>query len=1159
MLRENISFDDRYAQERGRIILSGIQALVRLPLLQAKRDRLAGLDTAGFISGYRGSPLGGLDQALWQAGNFLEDARVRFVPGVNEDLAATAVQGSQQVGLFPGARHQGVFGMWYGKAPGLDRSCDAIRHANAAGTSPYGGVLAVVGDDHGCKSSTLPSQSEFTFADMGLPLLNPASVEEVLEYGLLGWALSRYCGLWVGMIALADTMDSTATVDVGDGPRVLLPEDFELPDGGLNIRLGDAPLAQEERLYSWRLPAARAFARANDINPLVVPAPAAKLGVVATGKAFLDVRQALAELGMVTEDEIAAGGIRLLKVGMPWPLDDAALRGFVKGLDHVLVVEEKRPLIEDQMRSLLYGSSDAPRITGKLDADGRPQLQTAGELSPAKVARALARVLPPAARGEGVDRYLAMLVEREQALFEPPPKASRQPLFCAGCPHNRSTQVPDGSRAMAGIGCHYMAQWIEPHTDTFTQMGGEGVPWIGQAPFTDTQHVFTNIGDGTWFHSGILAVRAAVAAKVNITYKLLYNDAVAMTGGQSVDGTLTVQDVVAQLRAENVDRIEVVADDPDRHPRGKVAGITVRHRDEMDPLQRDLRAAKGVSVIVYDQVCATELRRRRKRGKAAPAPARALINEAVCEGCGDCSVQSQCVAVEPLATEHGFKRSINQSSCNSDLSCLRGFCPSFVTVTGGALRAPETAGDADAATIAQRIPEPTRCGLDVPMNLVITGVGGTGIVTVSQIIAMAAHVDGNAAVTLDMTGLAQKGGSVFSHVRLGSEPDVLHTTRVAAGRADLLLACDPVTAASPDALTRISPQHTTAVVNSHVSPTSDFVLHRTVDFDEANLLQRIRRHSGRVATIDATGYAERLLGDAVGANLLALGHAWQLGLLPVSLPAMERAITMNGVAVDMNLAAFHFGRLTAHAPDDPLLAVQAAGDPAAMDPPLSQSLEERIDARTESVRAYQDDALAERYRARVQALQAREEQVAPGSRRLTEAVVEGLYRVLTPKDEYEVGRLYADGRFRRKLEATFEGGKVRVHLAPPLLGFLKDPVGRPRKFAFGPWVLGLFGLLARMKRLRGTWLDPFRFSTDRRLERALALDYLAVLDEIEGGLDADNLEAAVRLAASVREVCGFGPVRAANDAAWRELLPSLLAEFRSPQSPVRIMKPQNAA
>ncbi|MEE4380639.1 MAG: indolepyruvate ferredoxin oxidoreductase family protein, partial [Pseudomonadales bacterium] len=654
MLRENVRLDDRYALASGRIVLSGIQALVRLPLLQARRDRAAGLDTAGFVSGYRGSPLGGLDQALWGARRFLDEARITFSPGVNEDLAATAVWGTQQVGLHPGARHDGVFALWYGKAPGVDRSCDAFRHANAAGTAPHGGVLLVAGDDHGCKSSTLPSQSEFTLVDLGIPVLNPANVQDVIDFGLLGWALSRYAGLWAGMIALADTMDSTATVEAGAERRIVLPEDFALPPDGLSIRLQDDPIAQERRLLEQKIPAAKAFARANDLNRLVVPSPGAEVGIVATGKAWLDVCQALTELGLVDDEDVEAAGVRLLKVGMPWPLDDARVREFARGLDRILVVEEKRPLLEDQLRTLLYGEAGAPRILGKRGADGRTLLSSVGELSPAQVARAIAAVLPPRARTEPMERYLAFLVSREAALHERPPGTQRQPLFCAGCPHNTSTRVPDGSRALAGIGCHYMARWIEPHTSTFTQMGGEGTPWIGQAPFTDTKHVFVNMGDGTYHHSGLLAIRAAVAAGVNVTYKILYNDAVAMTGGQHVDGPLTVEDIVAQVRAEGVERVEVVADDPARYRGRSVPGVRrVRHRDGLDALQRELREVPGCTVLIYDQVCATELRRRRKRGQAPAAGKRVLINELVCEGCGDCTAASGCVAVEPLATEHG--------------------------------------------------------------------------------------------------------------------------------------------------------------------------------------------------------------------------------------------------------------------------------------------------------------------------------------------------------------------------------------------------------------------------------------------------------------------------------------------------------------------------
>ncbi|HSG91281.1 MAG TPA: indolepyruvate ferredoxin oxidoreductase family protein [Pseudomonadales bacterium] len=1158
MLRENVSLDDRYAVESGRIILSGIQALVRLPLLQARRDAAAGLDTAGFISGYRGSPLGGLDQALWGARTFLDEARVKFQPGLNEDLAATSVWGSQQVGLFPGAKHDGVFGMWYGKAPGVDRSGDAFRHANAAGTAPHGGVLAVAGDDHGCKSSTLPSQSEYTFMDLGIPVLNPASVQDILDYGQLGWAMSRYTGLWVGIIALADSMDSTATVDAGPGPRILLPEDFTLPAGGLGIRLDDVPLEQEARLIEYKLPAARAFARANDINRVIVPSPQAKLGIIATGKAWLDVCQGLTELGLLEDEDVERAGIRLMKVGMPWPLDDAAIREFARGLDTMLVVEEKRPLMEEQLHTILYGTANAPRILGKRDASGRPQLQTAGELSPAKVARALAALLPESARTESVTRHLAFLVDREKALHESAPSASRQPLFCAGCPHNTSTKVPDGSRAMAGIGCHYMAQWIEPHTDLFTQMGGEGTPWIGQAPFTDTQHVFANLGDGTYFHSGLLAIRAAVSAGVNITYKILFNDAVAMTGGQHVDGTLTVPMIVDQLRAEGVQHIEVVADDPSRYEARPLPGITVRDRDEMDAVQRELRETRGCTVIVYDQVCATELRRRRKRGKAKAAERRVVINESVCEGCGDCSAVSGCVAIEPLATEHGSKRAVNQSSCNIDLSCLKGFCPAFVTVEGA--RPKRRDGDgSDVADIAGDLDLPQLPDLDDPYNMVITGVGGTGIVTVSQLLAMAAHLDGNAAVTLDMTGLAQKGGAVFSHVRIGKRPGQLYTTRVAAGRADLLLACDLVAAASEATLTRISPEYTLALVNTHLMPTSDFVLHGQTDFGDASLLARVGRHAADVHRVDATGLAEHLLGDAVGANLLSLGHAWQLGRVPVSLEAIETAIRMNGVAVDMNLRAFHWGRLSAARPDAPALVVNAL-DEGAMDPPVERDLDALIAARAEELTRYQDAALAARYTDRLAALEAAEQRAGSTDRRLTELAARQYARVLMVKDEFEVARLYSDGRFATKLARTFEGGgKARVHLAPPILPLGVDGRGRPRKHAFGSWMLKAFAVLARFRRLRNGVLDPFRYSDDRRRELALIDAFEALLDEVAERLDASRLDAALRLLGSVDRVRGYGPVRKAKDEVWRAELPALLEDFRHPVMPVRVFEPGQAA
>lgn len=1161
-LRRNVTLDDRYALESGRILLSGIQALVRLPMMQARRDAAAGLDTACFISGYRGSPLGGLDQALWGAREFLDTARVKFQPGTNEELAATAVWGSQQVNLFPGAKHDGVFGMWYGKAPGVDRSGDVFRHANAAGSSAHGGVLAIAGDDHGCKSSTLPSQSEYTFMDLGIPVLNPANVQDILDFGVFGWALSRYAGTWVGLIALADTMDSTATVEAGDGPRIVLPEDFTLPEGGLNIRQPDAPLDQEARLLEHKLPAARAFARANGINRIVVPSPQAKLGIIATGKAWLDVCQALTELGLLDDPDVERAGVRLMKVGMPWPLDGTHIREFAEGLDEILVVEEKRPLIEDQLRSILYGAfqgrGGAPLVTGKKSRDGTVQLQTAGELSPAKVARAIAAHLPQHARTEHMARYLEFLVSRETALHEAAPTANRQPLFCAGCPHNSSTPVPEGSRAMAGIGCHYMAQWIEPSTSTFTQMGGEGVPWIGQAPFTETSHMFANLGDGTYFHSGILAIRAAVASGVDITYKVLYNDAVAMTGGQHVDGSLTVPQLLDQIRAEGVAHIEVVADDPSRYAAQPLPGVTVRHRDEMDAVQRELRERQGCTVIIYDQVCATELRRRRKRGKAPAAKARVIINEAVCEGCGDCSEVSGCVAVEPVATEHGTKRAINQSACNVDTSCLKGFCPSFVTVEGATPRRRE-AHDAAADTLAASVAEPALPDLDDPYNLVLTGVGGTGIVTISQLLAMAAHLDGNAAVTVDMTGLAQKGGAVFGHVRIGRTPGQLYATRVAAGRADLLLACDLVTAAGENALTRISPEHTLAVVNTHLMPTADFVLHGQTDFGDAALLERVKRHAKEIHRVDATTLAEQLLGDAVASNLLSLGYAWQLGRVPVSLAALERAIELNGVAVEMNQRAFHWGRIAAADPEAEALRV-GAGREGAMDAPVERDLDALVEARAEELADYHDGALASRYLDRVGAIDAAVARLGDRTRRLTRIVAEHYARVLRVKDEYEVARLYTDGRFAEKLKQTFEGGgRAKVYLAPPLLPTGTDGRGRPRKVAFGPWIFRAFGVMAKLRRIRNSWLDPLRGSADRRRELALIETYEALIDEVAERLDAENLEAATRLLESVDQVRGYGPVREQRDDGWRSRLDGLRAEFRAPTAIVRVVEPEPRA
>nr|MBF0684080.1 indolepyruvate ferredoxin oxidoreductase family protein [Pseudomonas sp.] len=934
----NVTLDDKYTLENGRAWMSGIHALVRLPMLQQQRDARAGLNTAGFISGYRGSPLGGLDQNLWKAKEHLQRHHVTFQPGLNEELAATSVWGTQQVNLFPGARYDGVFGMWYGKGPGVDRCGDVLKHANAAGTSPHGGVLVLAGDDHPAKSSTLPHQSDHILKAAMLPVLFPSSVQEYLDFGLHGWAMSRYAGVWVGMKCLTDIVEASASVEVDpERVNILLPQDFTLPEGGLNIRWPDTPLEQEARLLDYKLYAALAYARANRLNRTVYDAPNARFGIAASGKAYLDTRQALIDLGL-SQAVCRQIGLRLYKVGMVWPLEAQGVRQFADGLDEILVVEEKRQIIEYQVKEELFSwigtGKKVPRVIGKFDEkDGGewavPQgnwiLPAHYELTPALVARAVgARLLrfelPDDVRA-GIQARLAVIDAKERELSRPRVTAERKPWFCSGCPHNTSTRVPEGSRAVAGIGCHYMVNWMDRSTSTFTQMGGEGTPWIGQAPFTEEKHIFANLGDGTYMHSGSLAIRAAVAANVPITYKILYNDAVAMTGGQALDGALSVPAITQQVAAEGVQRIVIVTDEPEKYDgvTTLAAGVTVHHRDELDAVQRDLREHAGVSVLIYDQTCASEKRRRRKRN-AYPDPARrVVINERVCEGCGDCSDKSNCLSVEPLETEFGRKRAINQSSCNKDFSCLNGFCPSFVTVEGGALRKPSTAGgDASAAEPGGNLPMPAPLALERPYGILVTGVGGTGVVTIGQLIGMAAHLQAKGCSVLDMAGLAQKGGAVHSHVVLAPSPDDIHSTRVAMADADLVLGGDLVVTAAQDSLARMRAGRTVALLNADVAPTAAFIHNPDWTLPGSDLHRDIVAACGgdeRVESVQASRLAVALLGDAIYANPLMLGYAFQKGWLPLEYQALRRAIELNGTAVKSNLAAFEWGRELAHAPD----------------------------------------------------------------------------------------------------------------------------------------------------------------------------------------------------------------------------------------------------
>ncbi|WP_207460268.1 indolepyruvate ferredoxin oxidoreductase family protein [Azospirillum sp. SYSU D00513] len=1164
MALATVTLDDKYALERGRVYLTGTQALVRLPMMQRQRDLAAGLNTGCFISGYRGSPLGGLDQSLWTARTFLEKHHIRFQPGVNEELGATTVWGSQQVGLFPGATYDGVFAMWYGKGPGVDRSLDAFKHANAAGTSRNGGVLVLTGDDHNAKSSTFPHQSEHAFMHAMIPVLNPAGVQEILDYGLIGWAMSRYSGCWIAMKTIAETVDSSASVYVDPHRVSNTVPDFPLPPGGLNIRWPDPPLEQEHRLMKHKLYAALAFARANRIDRVVMESPRPRLGIVTTGKSYLDVRQAFDELG-ITEAMAADWGITVYKVGMPWPLERDGARHFAEGLEEIVVVEEKRAVIENQLKEQLYNwhPDVRPRVVGKFDENNDWVLPSAGELSPAQVAVVIGRRLERFIDNENLKRRVAFLDAQEKQKAHKA-QVERKPTFCSGCPHNTSTHVPEGSRAVAGIGCHYMVTWLDRRTDTFTQMGGEGAPWVGQAPFTSEKHIFANLGDGTYYHSGILAIRQAISAKVNITYKILFNDAVAMTGGQPVDGTLTVPALAQQLRAEGVQRITVVSDEPEKYGigHGLPPFTTVEHRDELDRVQREMREIPGVSVLIYDQTCATEKRRRRKRGRMADPAKRVVINELVCEGCGDCSAKSSCVSVVPLETEFGRKRQIDQSSCNKDFSCTKGFCPSFVTVEGGTMRKPVPAGAGNAANSdAAPLPAPVLPDLDRPWSLYVTGVGGTGIVTISALLGMAAHIEGKGVGVLDMTGLAQKGGAVTSHIRIAPTPEDIHSVRIPAGGADAVLGCDLVVAAAGDALSKMAAGRTRAVINTHDNITIDFLKKPDFAIPVPELVADIRKACGEeaVEALDATRIATALLGDSIATNPFVMGLAWQKGLIPLSEEAILKAIELNGVAVRMNRDAFQWGRRAAIDPAAVLAAAEAAARPAvpvaAVTAFLDQrrpsaTLEETIERRVRFLTDYQDAAYAGRYHSLVDWTRRTEARVAPGSTLLTEAVARAYFKLMAYKDEYEVARLYTRTGFVDHVRSMFEGDwKLTFHMAPPALGEEGQDGAEPRKRTFGPWMLKALAVLARGKRLRGTALDPFGRSAERRMERRLIAEYEAVMGEILHGLTRDRLDLAVEIASLPLEMRGYGPIKRRNVEAAKAKETGLLQSWRQPATP----------
>jgi len=1166
---ETVTLDDKYSLDTGHAFMSGVQALVKLPMLQRQRDALQGKNTAGFISGYRGSPLGSYDQSLWKAKAYLQAQNIVFQPGVNEELAATALWGTQQLGFAPAGsnRFDGVFGIWYGKGPGVDRCSDVFKHANMAGTTPWGGVLAVAGDDHVAKSSTAAHQSDHIFKACGLPVFFPASVQDVLDMGVHGIALSRFAGIWSGMKTIQEIVESSATAEIDpERVNIILPE-FEMPAGGLHIRWPDPALDQEARLFDYKWYAALAYIRANKLNHNVVEGPNDRFGIIASGKAYNDTRQALLDLG-IDDATCQRLGIRVHKVGVVWPLESHSTRAFATGLKEILVVEEKRQLIEYQVKEELYNWRDdvRPKVLGKFDEkDGETSggewshqnphhhtlLRANADLTPALIAKALAKRL----KKLGLDADITARIDGQLAIIDAKEKSlqvlnvntigERTPWFCSGCPHNTSTRVPEGSRAMAGIGCHFMSVWMDRSTVGFTQMGGEGVPWVGQQPFSHDQHMFANVGDGTYFHSGMLAIRQSIAAGVNITYKILYNDAVAMTGGQQVgerpEGHSVVQ-IAQSMRAEGAVRIDVVTDEPEKYDGVALAvGVTVHHRDELDRIQREMREIKGCTVIIYDQTCATEKRRRRKRGTMVDPAVRVVINELVCEGCGDCGVQSNCLSVEPLETELGRKRTINQSTCNKDTSCLKGFCPSFVTVEGGQLKKKSKKQTVTPAGLGS-LPEPTLPVISQAYGVVVAGVGGTGVITIGQLLGMAGHIDGKGIITQDAAGLAQKGGATWSHVLIANTQDDIRTTRVSMAAADLIIGCDPIVTASKETALRMRQGRTHVALNSHGSPTAAFVKDGNWDNPAEACLAEITQTVGvdLVGAFNADAMANQLMGDTIYVNPMILGYAWQKGWIPLTRESILRAMVLNDVQIQNNQTAFEWGRHAAH---DAAAVLRILAPSQVIEFKKKDTLDTLIERRVAFLTDYQNAAYAQSYLAFLTQVQQVESKL--GKISLTESVARYLFKLMAYKDEYEVARLHTDTAFLSRINGMFEGNfTLNYHLAPPLLSKTNDK-GELVKQKFGPLMLTGFKVLSKLKFLRGTVLDIFGRTHERQMERALIEDYKNSVSLVLKQLNNENHAWALELARLPEQIKGFGHVKERNVKAARMQWSALMAKFNA--------------
>lgn len=1137
---KSFTLEDRYTAADGTVIMSGIQALARLALNQQRADKARGLHTAGLITGYRGSPIGVLDFVLEGIPHLLEEHHIRFIPAVNEDLAATAIMGSQTVNLLPEPKFDGVCGIWYGKGPGVDRSGDAFKHANLAGVGQYGGVLALAGDDPSCKSSTIPSHSEVALYDALMPTLYPGSAQEILDMGLLGFALSRFSGLWVGFKIVTDVADEYSSVEVGAGRVNIVEPDFQLNGRPWRPKQNSAlispySLQQEKEIHDERLDAALAFARANRINQIAVPTEDAWLGIIAAGKTWYDLRGALHDIGL-DDEALQRAGIRLLKLGMIFPLERDILREFAAGLDEILVVEEKRAFIETFCKEALYGSGHTPLIVGKKDETGAKLVKADNELDADEITQVLARRLRGTVDAPGLEQRLRAI--KRPTNLGAIPIAARSPYFCSGCPHNRSTKVPAGSMAGAGIGCHTLAITMDRNTAGVTQMGGEGANWVGAEAFSNINHIFQNIGDGTFAHSGSLSVRQAVAAGTTMTYKILYNSAVAMTGGQAADGLMPVPEMTHLLYAEGVKRTIVVADDPAKFaPDADWApGAEVWERDRLEEAQLLLRATPGVTALIYDQECAANLRRKRRRGLAADPALRIVINEAVCEGCGDCGAVSNCLSVQPVETEFGRKTQIHQSSCNKDYTCLEGNCPAFMSVIPSEM--PQRTAQ-PSFRVEQALAEPRR-QVNGTANILMMGIGGTGVVTANQVLGTAAALDGYQVRSLDQTGLSQKGGPVVSNLKITAE-SVDIAPKIGASATDAFLVFDVLTATDSKNLVRAHPQRSIAIVSTSKVPTGAMVRDTTVEYPEGDhLLEIINRatRAGDNVFFDALGLAEALFGDHMMANFIVIGAAYQAGTLPMSAEAIERAIELNGVKVEDNQHAFRAGRLAVV--DRDWLAGLEVKRPGELAPPVERSaaaqalidslpatgeLKRLIEVRVPELIAYQDEDYARRYVDDISRVYEAEQAACPGRTDLSEAVARYLFKLMAYKDEYEVARLSLKPEALEAISAQFGSrARVRYHLQPPLLKAL----GLKRKIQFGRWFDGVYRVLRWLRFLRGTPLDPFGYDRVRRVERELVAQYRRLVFAALDGLSADNYARATELARLPDMIRGYDEVKLGN-------------------------------